>query len=219
MTITLPYSGLQWSDLWFVLQGIGNTLLLTVLAVIFGTLIGLVLGWARQGSRVAALAFAPVVDVIRSVPLIIQLILASSFFAMAGGGSSPLVAGCVVLSLYMGVLTSELVRAGLDAVQPTLRRAGRSLGMTYWQELRHIAAPLALRAVLPGWIGTVIGLTKDTALVGVVGYVELMRASQILITRTNEALLVLTGAGLFYFLICYPVSRYGRRLERALGHD
>ncbi|WRH64458.1 MAG: amino acid ABC transporter permease [Fuscovulum sp.] len=219
MKITLPYSGLQWSDLWFVLEGIGNTVLLTVIAATIGTIIGLALGWARGESKTARWAFAPIIDVVRSVPLIIQLILASSFFAMAGGEASPLVAGCVVLSLYMGVLTSELVRAGLASVHITLRRAARSLGMSYWQELRHVSAPLALRAVFPGWVGTLIALTKDTALVGVLGYVELMRATQILINRTNEALLILTGAGLFYFLICYPISRYCRRLEKAMNHD
>ena len=68
----------------------------------------------------------------------------------------------------------------------------------------------------PSWVGTVIALAKDTSLVGVVGYVEILRASQILINRTNEALLMLGVTGLFYFLICYPISLYSRRLERTL---
>jgi ABC-type amino acid transport system permease subunit len=76
---------------------------------------------------------------------------------------------------------------------------------------------LAVRTTFPGWVGTLIGLTKDTALVSVVGYVELLRASQILITRTNEALLLLTGVGVAYFLICYPISRYSLRVEKHLA--
>ena len=88
---------------------------------------------------------------------------------------------------------------------------------TYFQELRHVSIPLAVRTVFPGWIGTLIGLTKDTAIVSVVGYVELLRASQILITRSNEAILILTGVGVVYFLICYPISRYSFAIERKMA--
>ncbi|WP_054899371.1 MULTISPECIES: amino acid ABC transporter permease [unclassified Pseudomonas] len=219
MQFQLSYSGLQWSDLSFVLTGIWHTVLLTLLAAFFGTLLGGVIGWAREQSAVVRVALAPLVDLLRSIPLIIQFVLVNSFFALSGVPISPLTVGVIVLSLYMGVLTSELVRSGLQSVRIQLRKAARSLGLSYWQEFWHVCMPLALRTVFPGWIGTVIALTKDTALVSVVGYVELLRASQILINRTNEALLVLAGTGLFYFLICYPVSRYSRRLEKVMHHD
>ncbi len=219
MQFQLPYSGLQWSDLPYVLLGVWNTLILTLAAATFGTLISIVIGWLRQDVPVARVVLAPYVDVTRSVPLIIQFILVNSSFALAGIPLEPLWVGVIVLSLYMGVLTSELVRAGLGAVRFQLKWASRSLGMSYWQELRYVSAPLALRTFFPGWIGTVIALTKDTALVSVVGYVELLRASQVLINRTNEALLVLAGTGLFYFAICYPISLYSRRLERTFQHD
>lgn len=219
MQFQLPYSGLQWSDIPFVFTGIWHTILLTILATVFGTLIGILIGWLRESSATARIGLGPFVNVIRSIPLIIQFILVNSFFAMAGFAISPLLIGVIVLSIYMGMLTSELVRSGLQSVRPQLKKASRSLGLTYWQELFHISAPLAFRTVFPGWIGTVIGLTKDTALVSVVGYVELLRASQILINRSNEALLVLAGTGLFYFVICYPISRYSRRLEKVMQHD
>ncbi|KAJ10235.1 amino acid ABC transporter permease [Pseudomonas aeruginosa] len=219
MQFQLSYSGLQWSDLSFVMTGIWHTVLLTILAAFFGTLLGVVIGWLRENSVVVRIALAPIVDLLRSVPLIIQFILVNSFFALSGVPISPLTVGVIVLSLYMGVLTSELVRSGLQSVRIQLRKAARSLGLSYWQEFWHISAPLALRTVFPGWIGTVIALTKDTALVSVVGYVELLRASQILINRSNEAILVLAGTGLFYFLICYPISRYSQRLEKVMQHD
>lgn len=219
MQFKLPYSGLQWSDIPFVLTGIWHTLLLTVLAAFFGTLLGILVGWLRESSTTARIGLGPLVSVSRSIPLIIQFILVNSFFAMAGFAISPLLIGVIVLSIYMGMLTSELVRSGLQSVRPQLKKASRSLGLSYWQELFHVSGPLAFRTVFPGWVGTVIGLTKDTALVSVVGYVELLRASQILINRSNEALLVLAGTGLFYFLICYPISRYSRRLEKVMQHD
>jgi ABC-type amino acid transport system permease subunit len=165
---------------------------------------------------VARYILAVYVDVTRSVPLIIQLNLVNSIFALAGLPLDPFVVGVIVLSLYMGVLTSELTRSGLQSVRPQLKKASRSVGMKHWQELFHVSGPLALRTSFPSWVGTVIALTKDTSLVGVVGYVEILRASQILINRTNQALLMLGVTGLFYFLICYPISLYSRRLERTL---
>ncbi len=214
-----PYSGFHWSDLMFVVEGFGRTLLLTLLAGVLGSLLGILVGWLRESLAVTRIAFAPYVDVMRSIPLIIQFVLVNSAFAAFGSPMDPLQVGVLTLTLYMGALTSELVRSGLRSVRPELRKASRSLGMSYWQELGHVSAPLAVRTIFPSWIGTVIGLTKDTALVSVIGYVELLRAAQILIVRTNEALLILAGVGAAYFLLCYPISRYSRRLERRLSDD
>ncbi|MBS0467423.1 MAG: amino acid ABC transporter permease [Proteobacteria bacterium] len=213
------YSGLQWADLLFILDGLGRTVLLTILSGALGTILGAIVGWLRESSKTANYVLAPYVDVTRSIPLIIQFILVNSAFAAFGSALDPLQVGVLTLTLYMGSLTSELVRSGLRSVRPELRRASRSLGMSYWQELRHVAAPLAARTIFPSWVGTLIGLTKDTALVSVVGYIELLRASQILIVRTNQAILLLAGVGLAYFLICYPISRYSRMMERRLSRD
>ena len=209
-------SPLQWSDLWFILQGIGNTLIVSVIAGIAGTLLGGLLGWAREVSLIARIVAAPLVDVVRAVPLIIQFILTGSFLSIAGFPMDPVFFGTIVLSLYMGVLTSELVRAGLAAVPEQMRKSARSLGMTYLQEMFWISLPTAIRTSLPGWIGLVLGLIKDTSLLGVVGYVELLRATRILDARTHQTLLLLVGVGIFYFIICYPVSRYSRLIEGKL---
>lgn len=211
------YSGLQWDDLNFLLIGFARTLMLALIATVCGTLFGVILGWARHANKAASLLFAPYVDVTRSVPLLIQFVLADSTFSVIGIPLSPLQTSVLTLSLYTGVLTSELVRSGLTSIRPELVKAGRSLGMTYFQELRLISFPLAVRTIFPSWIGTILGITKDTALVSVIGYVELLHAAQILITRTNQALLLLTGVGIAYFMICYPVSRYSRWLETRMA--
>jgi His/Glu/Gln/Arg/opine family amino acid ABC transporter permease subunit len=217
MQIALAYSDLRWADLWFLLQGAANTVFVTLLAGSLGTLLGCLLGWAREASSVSRIILAPYVDATRSVPLIIQFILLDSFFSISGYPLDPFWLGTIALSLYMGVLTSELVRAGLASVLPQVCRAARSLGLTYFQELWHISAPLALRTSLAGWIGLVLGLAKDSSLLGVIGYLELLRASKILDNRTHQTLLLLAGVGAFYFAICYPISLYSRRLERELA--
>jgi polar amino acid transport system permease protein len=87
--------------------------------------------------------------------------------------------------------------------------------MTWWQDMTNIVYPLALRIMLPSWIGLTLGVMKDTALVGWIGVIELLKSSQILITRmANEPLFILMIAGAIYFLISFPISRLGARLER-----
>jgi len=204
--------GLQ--ELLLMLQGAGVTLAITFWAVLGGTLMGLAFGLVR--------AVAPwwinwplgaVLDVFRSVPLLIQLVVVNSFKSIIGLNASAFVVSCVVLAFYTSSYCSEIVRGGIQAVPQTTRRAARSLGLTYWQDLREIVFPIALRVSLPSWTGLTLGVMKDTALVLWIGVIELLRTSQVIITRIQEPLLVLSVCGLIYFLLSYPISRLGARLE------
>lgn len=216
MQFSFANQGLQWSDAYFLAQGLLNTVKLAAAATVIGTLLGIVLGWLRTISLVVRILTAPIIDVLRSVPMLIQLILANSFMSILGFGSSPFWFGTVALSAWMAAVTAEVVRAGLLSVPVQYRKSARSLGMNGLQELVYISLPLAFRTSLTPWIGLVLSLIKDSAFAGIVGYIEYMRSTQILINRTHETWLLLLGAGLLYFLICYPVSQYSRRLERKI---
>ena len=106
-----------------------------------------------------------------------------------------------------------VARGGIEAVGRPMRRSARSLGMSYWQDMRYVVLPIGGRAIFPSWIGVALGVMKDSALVSVLGYVELLKASQILITRTQEPFLILSIAGAFYFALSFPISRYAAKLE------
>jgi polar amino acid transport system permease protein len=204
------------NDIWFLIQGTGWTLLITAVAMAGGTLLGVIFGVVRAAYPAwltSPLGF--VLDIFRSVPLLIQLVLANSFIPILGLRGTPFAVSCVVLALYTSAYCAEIVRGGVLAVPQTTRRAARSLGLTWWQDMTEIVYPLALRIMLPSWIGLTLGVMKDTALVGWIGVVELLKSSQILITRmANEPLFILTIAGLIYFLISFPISRLGARLEK-----
>ena len=217
MQFVLGYQGLQWSDSRYLLDGALNTLAMAATSGIAGTLLGIPLGWARASSITFQIISAPVIDIFRSVPMIITLIVLNSFFSLIGMPLSPYLLGSLALGVWMASVTSEVARAGLSAVPPTFRRGARSLGMNYWQELYHISLPLMFRYGLGAWIGLLLSLIKDSALAGVVGYMEFMHATQTLITRTHETWVLLMGTGLFYFIICYPVSRYSRYLEKKVA--
>lgn len=208
------------TDLWFMLQGAGMTLALTFWAVLGGTLMGFVFGVVRAVAPAwINVALGVVLDVFRSIPLLIQFILANSFKSIVGIDLSAFTVACVVLALYTSAYCAEIVRAGVLAVPTTTRRAARSLGLTWWQDLRLIVYPIALRVSLPSWVGLTLGVMKDTSLVLWIGIVELLRASQVIVTRIQEPLLVLMLCGLIYFLMSYPISRFGAYLESRWRDD
>ena len=207
-------------DLLFLLQGAGVTLAITFWAMLGGTLLGMAFGLVRATAPWYLNApLGLVLDALRSVPLLIQFVLGNSFKSIIGLDWSPFVIGCVVLALYTSAYCAEIVRGGILAVPTTTRRAARSLGLTYRQDLSEIVFPMALRVALPSWIGLTLGVMKDTSLVLWIGIIELLRASQIIVTRIQEPLFVLSIAGLIYFLMSFPISRLGARLERRWRED
>ena len=209
------FTGFRLSDLWYLAEAAGHTLLISALAISGGTVLGIFFGWVLSVSRwTGAVTLGLVLDMFRSVPLIIQLILFYNFFPIVGLPLNPFTAGTIVLVLYTSALVASVARGGIEAVPLTTRKAARSLGMSYWQDLRYIVFPIGCRSALPAWTGVALGVLKDSALVSVLGYVELLRASQILITRTQEPFIILAIAGAFYFALSFPIARITERLER-----
>ena len=204
----------SWNDLLFMLDGAWVTLQLTFWSIILGSVAGLLFGLLRALLPRASLPLAWVLDVFRSVPLLIQFVLFNSFKSIVGLNISAFSVGCIVLGAYTAAYFTEIVRSGVLSVPFTLRRASRSLGLSYLQDLRWIVLPIATRVAFPGWLNLVLSVMKDTALVMWIGIVELLRASQTIVTRIQEPLLVLCVAGLIYYVMSLVVARLGARLER-----
>ncbi|MCJ1881598.1 amino acid ABC transporter permease [Pseudomonas nitroreducens] len=202
------------NDLMFLLQGAWVTVKLTVGAMLIGTLAGVVLGWLRATLPRTTMPVGWFLDIFRSVPLLIQFVLFNSLKSIVGLNWSAFTVGCLVLGVYAAAFCTEIIRSGILAVGPNIRRASRSLGLSYWQDLRYIVLPLAARVAFPGWLNLVLGVMKDTALVMWIGIVELLRASQTIVTRIQEPLLVLCIAGVIYYLMSWVVARLGARLEQ-----
>lgn len=208
-------------DLWFLAQGAGMTLLVTFISVFFGTILGIVFGVFRF--QVGPLWAAPVtfvLDICRSIPLLIQLVLANAFMGMVLKlPITGLGVACGVLTFYTSAYCAEIVRGAIGAVPATTRRAARSLGLTWRQDMAYIVLPLATRVAFPSWIGLALGVMKDSALVYIVQVTELLKSTQILITRLQEPLFLLMICGAFYFVISFPIARFGGYLEKRWSHD
>ena len=206
------------NDLWLMAQGAGITFVLTVIAGALGSVMGFFIGWARTSrSRALCAVLGGYVDVIRSIPLIIQFVLFNSFMAIAGYPMDPFTSGVITLSIYISGYVAEVVKAGIESVPAVTSRAARGLGMTYLQNFFNVVAPVGLRTVFPSWVGLMLGLMKDTSLIAVLGATppELLRASQIIINRIQEPLLILLGAGAFYFVMCYAITLLAARYEKS----
>ena len=204
----------SWNDLLFLLDGAWVTLKLTFWSIILGSFAGLLFGLLRALLPRASLPLAWVLDVFRSVPLLIQFVLFNSLKSIVGLNISAFSVGCIVLGVYAAAYFTEIVRSGVLSVPFTVRRASRSLGLSFLQDLRWIVLPMATRVAFPGWLNLVLSVMKDTALVIWIGIVELLRASQTIVTRIQEPLLVLCIAGLIYYVMSLVVARLGARLER-----
>ncbi|PBX00377.1 amino acid ABC transporter permease [Pseudomonas aeruginosa] len=202
------------NDLLFLLQGAWTTLAITAMAMLIGTLLGVVFGLLRALLPRASLPLAALLDVFRSVPLLIQFVLLNSFKSILGLDWSAFAVACLVLGVYAAAYCTEVVRGGVLSVPPSVRRAARSLGLSYRQDLFHIVLPMAARVAFPGWVNLTLSVMKDTSLVLWIGIVELLRASQTIVTRIQEPLFVLCIAGLVYYLMSWVVVRLGARLER-----
>ncbi len=212
------FTPLSWNDSGFILTGILNTVYISVVAVVIGTILGLAVGFLRaEANRVTNTLLGTVLDILRSVPLIIQLILFSTYIGAMGHPLNPFAAGSIVLSLYTMAFMSEVFRGGFESVPQSMVIAGRSLGMSYWQTVIYIRLPIGMRAVFPSWLGVALSVIKDSALVSVIGYMELLRTSEQLISRTQQPLEILIGVGIFYFIISYPLSLYGKYVERKMA--
>ena len=209
------FSSFALNDVFFMAEAAWRTLLISIISISIGTLLGSLFGWMLyEGRFLAIIVVAPILDVFRSVPLIIQLVLFYNFAPIIGFDLDAFQSGLVILTLYTAALVANVVRGGIASVSMPMRRASRSLGMNYWQDLFYVVFPIGVRAIFPSWVGVALGVLKDSALVSVLGYVELLRASQILMTRTQEPLLIIAVAGAFYFALSYPISRFSAKFER-----
>ena len=192
----------------FLLQGLEVTLLVSLLATCVGMVVGLFVALVRlSGIPPLRWLAAFYVDFLRSTPLLIQLVWV--FFALPmllGYSLPPIVAAVATLGAYSGAYLAEIFRAGIVSIASGQRHAGLALGMTRTQVMRRIVLPQAVVRMLPPIASTLITLIKDSSLVSVISVAELMWAAQSLASVTLRPVEILTGTGLLYVAVAYPLS-------------
>ncbi|RDJ99072.1 amino acid ABC transporter permease [Paraburkholderia lacunae] len=208
-------------NLLLLLEGFAATFVLSSI----GCFAGFVAGFLVAVLRVTrSRAMAPVRAIMfvycalfRRIPFLVTLMLV--FFAsQALSANLPtfavaLVSVCLIASAYLG----EIVRSGLESVHVNQWEAAGTLNFSYVQTLRYVIVPQAWRVIVPPTFGFFVMFIKDTALASQIGVMELTSAGKVLNNKGFSAWIVYGSILALYFLMSYPLSRFGKRMERKLA--
>jgi len=204
----------------FLLKGLWGTVVLSVLAFLFGGLAGFVIALGRI-SPVAVVAKATMVyiEVMQGLPLLVLMGLCFYGPAIFGYGSlTPLAAAVFAMTIYSSAYLGEIWRGCIQSVANPQWEAAQCLGLSRWQRMRHVILPQALRIATPPTVGFMVQIVKNTSIASlVVGYSELTYNAKIINNSTFRPFLYFGVAALMYFAICYPLSVQSRALERRLN--
>ena len=211
------------------LKGLGVTIEVAVAALIIGLVIGVVVAIIRSchdqrrsihksvGSRVL-----DVVDlfcrfyltVIRGTPMMVQLLI--MYFVIFASSTNTVMVAILAFGVNSGAYVAEIVRSGIMSIDAGQMEAGRSLGLNYWQTMRHIIIPQALKNVLPALGNEMITLLKDTSLVSAIGLRDLTKTAMIVQGRTYQAFMPFIGIAVLYLLVVMGLTKVLSIVERRL---
>ena len=203
--------------------GIMLTLIIGVTGISFSLPIGVLLALGRRSNLpVLRILCATFIEFIRGVPLIALLFIASTmlnFFLPPGTVFDLLVRVLIMVTLFASGYMAEVIRGGLQAIPSGQYEAADAMGLKYWQSMRLIVLPQALKISIPGIVNTFIGLYKDTTLVIVIGRLDILGIGNSSLADTKWQGLsteVYVFVALFFFISCFSMSRYSLWLEKKL---
>ena len=199
----------------FLLKGAVYTVQVSVLAIVFGLVLGWALGLiAVSGVRwLRALAWA-YVQFIRGTPLLVQIFLIYFGLPALGVNVPAFWSGVIALGLNSGGFQAEIVRAGIESIDRGQTEAARSIGMSAFQTLLLILVPQTIRRVIPPLTNELITLTKSSSLLSAIAVLELTHAGQAIIARTFAPFEIYAAVAVIYLLLIAVLSRGSALLER-----
>ena len=209
-----------------LLEAMGQTLLLALCGLFFACILGLIFGLLSVlKSRVCNIISTIFVDVIRGVPMIVLAYfiffgipyLLNTIIGIGGITLSALQAGTIALALNCGAYMAEIIRAGIQSVDKGQMEAARSLGLPYWKAMRKVVLPQAIRTMIPSIINQFIITLKDTSILSVIGFPELVNTAKNVVANTFNAFAVWGIVAVMYLIVITILSRVAKLLERRLN--
>src|ERR1035438_10067196 len=205
--------------------GLPITLILATFGLAFAFPLAILVALGRRSTQLPAVKMLCVVfvELIRGVPLISVLFMASVMFPLfmpAGVNIDKLLRAQIAFILFAAAYLAEVVRGGLQALPKGQTEAADALGLSYWKKTAFVVLPQALRLVIPPLVNTFIGFFKDTSLVLIIGLFDLLTMGKVALSDppwqafSTEVYVTLAA---IYIAFCYAMSRYSRGLERELG--
>lgn len=197
-----------------LLSGLRVTLALGVVSIVAGLALGLVIALTRlYAIRPVSVAAKIYIDVFRSIPLLVLLIVVYYALPFVGLRMSPFMSAAAALTLVSGAYTAEIFRAGIEAIPRGQFEASQALGLSYRHMMADVILPQAVRIVIPPLTNNCINVIKDTALASVVAMPDLLKqATQAQALEANPTPLI--AAAFLYIAILWPMVVLVGRLEK-----
>ena len=208
-----------------LLRAMGQTLLLALCGLLFACILGLLFGMLSVvKSRVCNIIAQIFVDIVRGVPMIVLAFFVffgvPYFFQNIVGVNitlSALTAGTICLALNCGAYMAEIIRAGIQSVDKGQMEAARSLGLPYWRSMHRVVLPQAIRTMIPSIINQFIITLKDTSILSVIGFPELVNSAKNVVANTFKSFETWALVGFMYLVVITILSKIAKLVERRLN--
>ncbi|MCK9490391.1 MAG: amino acid ABC transporter permease [Xanthomonadales bacterium] len=209
--------GLNLHHLQFLAVGALWTVCLSLIAFVGGGIAGGAIALCRI-SPLKPLRWLTIawIQIIQGTPLLVVLFVCYFGLSIMGLELPGLVAASIAMIIYVSAYLGEIWRGCIEAVPRTQWEAAECLALSRWQRMRLVVLPQALRIATPPTVGFMVQIVKNTSLASIVGFVELVRAGQLINNSTFQPFLVYLIIAAVYFAMCYPLSVWSRRLEQRL---
>ena len=207
----------------FILTGIKNTLAISLISVIIGVLIGIVIAIVTsynketKKAKLASKICKFYVSIIRGTPVLLQLMIIYYVAFKDIRELNLILVAALAFGINSGAYVSEIIRAGIESIDKGQMEAGRSLGLSYFQTLKLVILPQAIKNILPAIGNEFITLVKETSVAGYIGVMDLTKASDIIASRTYDYFFPLIIAALIYWCIVIVLTKILNLFERRLN--
>jgi polar amino acid transport system permease protein len=191
------------------------TVALSIIAFIGGGIVGLIITFLRVSKSGVLIWISKIyIEVLQGTPLLMQLFLCFFGLALLGLDVSPWLAASLALTFFTSAFLAEIWRGCVESIPRGQWEASGSLALSFYEQMRYVILPQALRIAVPPTVGFSVQVVKGTALASIIGFVEVTKAGTMLNNATFRPFLVYGLVALIYFSLCFPLSLYSKSLEK-----
>lgn len=207
----------------YFLEGLKFTLIIAFFSIVLGLFLGILTSVIRDYHKetkklsIISKICNVYVYVIRGTPTLLQLMILY-YVIFKTSTISPIIVGILTFGINSGAYVSEIFRAGFDGIDKGQREACKTLGFNYMKTIRYVIFPQALAKIFPALGNEMITLVKETSIAGYVGIVELIKAADIISSRTYDYFFPLIVSAIVYLLLTFFLSKIMKVWERKLNH-
>ncbi|AXQ79082.1 amino acid ABC transporter permease [Streptococcus chenjunshii] len=221
VTTSSPFALSRWGEFFAnfgeFIKGFFYTLGMSAAALLLALALGIVFGAMSSAKNKVFKAIARVyVEVFQNTPLLVQFVFVYYGLAIISNGAimiSTFFTAVLCVGIYHGAYIAEVIRSGIEAVPRGQTEAALSQGFTYSQTMSLIILPQAVRTILPPMTNQVVNLIKNTSTVAIISGADIMFVSKAWAYDTTNYVPAFAGAAFLYFIMCFPLATWARRME------